>query len=120
MPDLFVFYELLLNCKPIIERSSTVRVISKSRLVQFWETLGRDDSEGPLQAWYPHVSSRSVDWHSWADIKVEFATATGRRKQRRFSDRVRPMGTRLCVRKFAFGLVHELEYVDIDTFLATF
>ena len=53
-----------------------MRVISKSRLVQFWKTSGCEDSEGPLQAWYSHVSSRTVDWSSWAEIKTEFATAS--------------------------------------------
>ena len=53
-----------------------MRVISKSRLVQFWEAPGREDSEGPLRAWYTHVNSRTVDWHRWADIKAEFATAS--------------------------------------------
>jgi len=53
-----------------------VRVISKSRLVQFWERPGCDDSEGPLRAWYAHVGSRTVDWSSWAEVKAEFATAS--------------------------------------------
>jgi len=45
-------------------------------LVQFWETPGRDDPEGPLRAWGTHVSSRSVAWHRWADIKAEIASAS--------------------------------------------
>jgi len=53
-----------------------VRVISKSRLVQFWERPGCNDSEGPLRAWYAHVSSRTVDWSSWADVKAEFTSAS--------------------------------------------
>lgn len=53
-----------------------MRVISKSRLVQFWESPGCGDSEGPLRAWYTHVSSRTVDWSSWADIKEDFASAS--------------------------------------------
>ncbi len=53
-----------------------MRVISKSRLVQFWETPGCEDAEGPLRAWYTHVSHRSVDWNSWNDIKQDFATAS--------------------------------------------
>ena len=53
-----------------------MRVISKSRLVQFWETPGCEDSEGPLRAWYTHVSNRTVDWQSWADIKADFASAS--------------------------------------------
>ncbi len=53
-----------------------MRVISKTRLVQFWESSGCEDSEGPLRAWYTHVSSKSVDWSHWNDIKVDFATAS--------------------------------------------
>jgi mRNA interferase HigB len=53
-----------------------VRVISKSRLCQFWETTGCEDSEGALRAWYTHVSDRRVDWSSWADVKAEFASAS--------------------------------------------
>ncbi len=53
-----------------------MRVISKLRLVQFWETPGCGDSEGPLRAWHTHVSSRTVDWNSWADIKADFVSAS--------------------------------------------
>lgn len=53
-----------------------MRVISKSRLVQFWELPGCVDAEGPLRAWYTHVSHRSVDWDSWSDIKQGFASAS--------------------------------------------
>ena len=53
-----------------------MRVISKSRLREFWETPGCEDSEGPLRAWYTHVNSRTVAWSSWADVKAVFATAS--------------------------------------------
>ena len=53
-----------------------MRVISKSRLVQFWEMPGCEDGEGPLRAWHTHVGSRSVDWGSWADVKADFASAS--------------------------------------------
>ncbi len=53
-----------------------MRVISKARLKQFWEVPGRRNSEGPLRAWYTHVSSRTVAWHSWADVKADFSTAS--------------------------------------------
>ena len=53
-----------------------MRAISKSRLVQFWEMPGCEDAEGPLRAWYTHVSHRSVDWSSWSDIKQDFASAS--------------------------------------------
>lgn len=53
-----------------------MRVISKARLKQFWESPGREDAEGPLRAWYTHVSSRTVAWHSWGDVKAEFGSAS--------------------------------------------
>jgi mRNA interferase HigB len=53
-----------------------MRVISKPRLRQFWERPGRENAEGPLRAWYAHVNSRTVSWHSWSEVKTEFATAS--------------------------------------------
>jgi mRNA interferase HigB len=51
-------------------------VISKARLRSFWEETGRGDSQGPLRAWYTHVSNRTVAWHSWGDVKAEFGSAS--------------------------------------------
>ena len=53
-----------------------MRVISKLRLKQFWASPGRSDAEGPLRAWYTHVASKSVAWHSWGDVKASFANAS--------------------------------------------
>lgn len=53
-----------------------MRIISKARLREFWETPGDEDSEGPLRAWHTHVSHRSVAWQSWADVKAEFGSAS--------------------------------------------
>jgi mRNA interferase HigB len=53
-----------------------MRVISKARLTQFWKTPGREDAEGPLRAWYTHVNSKAVAWHSWGHLKVDFSTAS--------------------------------------------
>ena len=53
-----------------------MRVISKARLKQFWESPGREDTEGPLRAWYTHVNSRTVSWQSWGDVKASFAHAS--------------------------------------------
>jgi mRNA interferase HigB len=53
-----------------------VRVISKSRLRQFWERPGCEGSSGPLSAWYMHVSNRTVAWNNWADVKAAFSTAS--------------------------------------------
>jgi mRNA interferase HigB len=53
-----------------------MRVISQSRLRQFWEQAGRGEAAGPLRAWYTHVGSKAVAWQSWADLKSDFATAS--------------------------------------------
>ena len=53
-----------------------MRVISKARLRAFWEAPGHDDAEGPLRAWYTHVSSKTVSWHTWGEVKAEFGTAS--------------------------------------------
>ena len=53
-----------------------MRVISKARLREFWKTLGYEDSEGPLRAWYTHVSHTTVAWRSWADVKEVFGSAS--------------------------------------------
>ena len=53
-----------------------MRVISKAQIKRFWKQLGREDAEGPLRAWYTHVNSKTVSWHSWADVKANFASAS--------------------------------------------
>lgn len=53
-----------------------MRVISKSRLRQFWETPGRADAEGPLRAWYAHVGHRATAWRTWADVKASLGSAS--------------------------------------------
>ena len=53
-----------------------MRVISKPRLKQFWESPGHNDAEGPLRAWHTNVNSKTVAWHSWADVKADFSSAS--------------------------------------------
>jgi mRNA interferase HigB len=53
-----------------------MRVISKTRLRQFWETSGYEDSEGPLRAWHTHVSDRTVAWQSWSEAKTQYGSAS--------------------------------------------
>ena len=52
-----------------------MRVISKSRLKQFWEMPNCGDSEGPLRAWHTHVSDKSVAWQNWSDVRASFGNA---------------------------------------------
>jgi mRNA interferase HigB len=53
-----------------------MRVISKARLKQFWESPAHGDAEGPLRAWHSHVSSKTVCWRSWADVNAQFGNAS--------------------------------------------
>lgn len=53
-----------------------MRIISKARLRQFWEGHGHDDAEGPLRAWYTHVSKRAVAWGLWSALKADFGKAS--------------------------------------------
>lgn len=53
-----------------------MRVISKTRLREFWKSPGFEDAEGPLRAWYTHVSHHSVAWQTWGDVKAEFGSAS--------------------------------------------
>ena len=39
-------------------------------------TVANSLSEGPLRAWHTHVSSKTVSWHSWGDVKAAFASAS--------------------------------------------
>ncbi|MEX2171301.1 MAG: type II toxin-antitoxin system HigB family toxin [Pirellulales bacterium] len=53
-----------------------MRVISKARLREFWKRAGHENAAGSLRAWYSHVSSKTVAWHSWAEVKAAFAAAS--------------------------------------------
>jgi len=53
-----------------------MRVISRARLKQFWESPAHANAEGPLRAWYTHVNSKTVSWRSWGDVRASFATAS--------------------------------------------
>ena len=53
-----------------------MRVISKSRLKQFWESPGHENAEGPLRAWYTQVNSKTVSWQSWTDVKASLGNAS--------------------------------------------
>ncbi len=53
-----------------------MRVISRTRLRQFWEAPGHSGAEGPLRAWYGHVNSKTVAWHSWSDVTHAFSHAS--------------------------------------------
>jgi mRNA interferase HigB len=53
-----------------------MRVISKSRLREFWERPGCQGAKGPLVAWNQRVNSRSAIWRNWGDVKRDYPTAS--------------------------------------------
>lgn len=53
-----------------------MRVISKSRLREFWVLPGHGEAEGPLRAWFTQVANRTVCWHSWSDVKAYYPSAS--------------------------------------------
>jgi mRNA interferase HigB len=53
-----------------------MRVILKARLIEFWELPGQKPAEGPLRAWYTHVSSKGVSWQAWGEVRASFASAS--------------------------------------------
>lgn len=53
-----------------------MRVISKARLREFWRVPGHADAERPLRAWYARVNHKSTRWHTWADVKADFSSAS--------------------------------------------
>lgn len=55
--------------------SKLVRIISKSRLREFWES-GNKDAEGPLKAWHTHVQNKTIAWENFADVKAAIGTAS--------------------------------------------
>ena len=52
-----------------------MRIISKARLRQFWESPGCNDSEDPLRAWFTYVSNKSVAWQNWGEVRLSFGNA---------------------------------------------
>src|SRR5882724_8108516 len=77
MPSLSLFVRVL---RTMMTRGATtesfMRVITRKRLREFWETLGQERAEGPLKAWYTHVANKSVAWRDWGEVKADFATVS--------------------------------------------
>jgi mRNA interferase HigB len=47
-----------------------MRVVSRARLREFWETKGREDSETPLKTWLD--VAQKATWASHADVKSSY------------------------------------------------
>lgn len=52
-----------------------MRVISKKRLREFWQTPNNASAEGPLTAWYNVVNGKTTDWQGWGDVRAMYGTA---------------------------------------------
>lgn len=50
-----------------------MRVISKARLVEFWQ--GHTNAQTPLTHWYNHVSNKTTIWASFADVRRDYSSA---------------------------------------------
>jgi mRNA interferase HigB len=50
-----------------------MRVISRKKLRDFWETSVGAASETSLQVWYRTVAV--ADWKKWADVRADFPSA---------------------------------------------
>jgi mRNA interferase HigB len=51
-----------------------MHVIAKKALRDHWEKPGREDSEGPLKAWY--AEAENAEWKTPADIKSKYRNAS--------------------------------------------
>lgn len=50
-----------------------MRVISKARLVEFWQEHA--NAKTPLTNWYNHVSNKTTVWTSFADVRKDYSSA---------------------------------------------
>jgi mRNA interferase HigB len=57
-----------------------MHVIAKRTLVQFFSRPDRQDSKGPLEAWY--YEAKNAQWESPADIKEQYRSASKLKKNR--------------------------------------
>jgi len=51
-----------------------MRVISRRKLRQHWESPGRADSEEALKAW--HAEAQAANWSTPAEVKAQFRSAS--------------------------------------------
>ena len=50
-----------------------MRVISKARLVEFWQ--GHASAKAPLMNWHNHVSNKTTIWKSFGDVRKDYSSA---------------------------------------------
>lgn len=51
-----------------------MHVISRKKMIEFYERPGREDAKGQLEAWY--YEARNAQWASPADVKAQYASAS--------------------------------------------
>ena len=49
-----------------------MRVISKARLVEFWQAHA--NAKTPLTNWYNHVRNKKTKWGSFADVRRDYSS----------------------------------------------
>jgi mRNA interferase HigB len=52
-----------------------MRVISKARLVEFWQGQGHANAKTPLTNWYNHASNKTTIWTSFRDVRRDYRSA---------------------------------------------
>jgi len=51
-----------------------MHVISRKKLIEFYEQPGRQDAKGQLEAWY--YEAKHAHWTSPADVKAQYGSAS--------------------------------------------
>ena len=51
-----------------------MHVISRKKLIKFYEQPGRQDAKGQLEAWY--YEAKHAQWESPADVKAQYGSAS--------------------------------------------
>jgi mRNA interferase HigB len=54
---------------------ASLRVVSKTRLREFWERPGAGDAKKPLTDWFNTVNSREINWRHVADVRATYRRA---------------------------------------------
>lgn len=62
-----------LTCSCFANMIHQMRVISKARLVEFWQEHA--NAKASLTSWYNHVSNKTTVWKSFADVRDDYSSA---------------------------------------------
>src|SRR5205814_1546321 len=65
-----------IGCPPDeTRRTPDLRVISKSKLREFWMRPGNGEAERPLTDWFNTVNTREIDWRHVSDVRATYRRA---------------------------------------------